>query len=536
MNRTPIQVSTPGRFPRIVGGGPLTVWLAVFIIGHSPTLGQSWQREKISFEAVEKRAKDLADSDYVPTDADNLPDWLKNLGYDQYRAIRFRNEHELWAAENLPFRCVFFHPGYIFKEPVQLNEFTSTHTQRIRLSESYFEYGDLVGERGDLPVEAGFSGFRLYTPYVADEGFGEVAAFQGASYWRALGKGQRYGISARGIAIDTAMEGVQEEFPGFREFWLGKPEPGDPTLSVLALMDGPSVTGAYEFRIRPGQETAFDVTAVLFARREVRRVGIAPMSSMFWFGENSRRRFDDFRPEVHDSDGLLIHSGDGNRIWRPLSNDSPAVETSVFRMERCEGFGLLQRDRDHHRYEDEEAAYRLRPSLWIEPTSDWGPGSVILIEIPTHHETSDNIVAMWEPENVFVPGERLEFRYRQKWTTQADPTGSEAGRVVATRTGVHDWQPEQRGMYIEFLDASSDAYDGQRPEAVVETTGSSAGKVLIEGVTVEPMQGDRWRVSFQLLPVREGQSLGEVGPVELLCHLKREENKISETWAYRIAP
>ncbi len=509
--------------------------VGLLALAPSATPGQDWQRDDVTFGTIESRARELAEKDYVPPDTGSLPDWLTKLGYDQYRAIGFKPEHELWAGEDLPFRAVFFHPGYLYREPVQLNEFTPTHVQRIRQSESFFDYGDLVGERGDLPVEAGFSGFRLHSPLVSGEGFGEVVAFQGASYWRALGKGQRYGISARGIAVNTAMDDVEEEFPGFREFWLGKPATDDTALTVFALLDGPSFTGAYSFRIEPGEDTTVDVACVLFARTEVRRFGIAPMSSMFWFGENSRRRFDDFRPEVHDSDGLSIRTGDGRRIWRPLANDTGRLETSVFRMERCEGFGLLQRDRAHYHYEDEEAAYRLRPSLWIEPASDWGPGSVTLIEIPTHHETTDNIVAMWEPETPPRPGERVEFRYRQHWTMRPDPAGGE-GLVVATRTGVHDWLPEQRGMIVEFAGGRLDEDQERKPEAVVESVGSSSDRIRIDGVTVQRQPGRRWRVSFQIHPAEEGGKLADVGAVELLCHLKRGDTPVTETWAYRIVP
>jgi len=460
---------------------------------------------------------------------------MKNLTYDQYRDIRFDPAKAMWGDADLPFRAMFFHPGYLFREPVAINEFTDSHRQRVRLSESFFNYGPLVKKHGELPADGGFAGFRLHAPLNDAAVFDELVVFQGASYWRALGKGQRYGISARGVAIDTGAEGVPEEFPLFREFWLKKPEPGDDRAVIFALLDGPSYSGAYEFSVIPGEDTVMAVKAVLFTRKEVKRLGIAPMSSMFWFGENSRRRFDDFRPEVHDSDGLAIRMGSGERIWRPISNDTGNLEFSFFNMDKCEGFGLLQRDRRFSAYEDGEAAYDLRPSLWIEPTSDWGAGSVMLMEIPTGNELADNTVAMWVPGQTPKPGDRLEFNYRQHWTTEEDPSEA-GGHVVATRTGTHDWQPEQRTMIVEFEGGKLIAEDGGMPEAVVEAVGDAGGKIKIQGVAVQPMPGGRVRLGFQIVPAEEGGKLADIGPVELRAALKRKEDFLTETWVYRTSP
>ncbi len=489
----------------------------------------------MTFETVESRARDLANQPYAEPDKEALPEWMKDLTYDQYRDIRFDTEQALWADENLPFRAMFFHPGYLFREPVTIHELTDTHRQLVRLAEAYFIYGSLVQNRGELPSEGGFAGVRLHSPINQPHVFDELAVFQGASYWRALGKGQRYGISSRGVAVDTGAEGVTEEFPSFREFWLKKPEKDDTYITVFALLDGPSYTGAYSFTIQPGDDTVMNVKAVLFARKEVKRLGIAPMSSMFWFGENSRRRFDDFRPEVHDSDGLAIRMGSGERVWRPISNDSGNLEFSFFKMEKCEGFGLLQRDRRFSAYEDGEAAYDLRPSLWVEPTSDWGPGSVMLMEIPTGNELADNTVAMWVPEKTPQPGDRVEFNYKQHWTTREDPSHA-GGHVVATRSGTHDWQAEQRTIIVEFEGKNLVGPDGKLPEALVEASGDAAGKIKIQGIAVQPMPEDRLRLAFQITPAGEDAKLSEIGPVELRAALKRGDDFLTETWVYRIKP
>lgn len=501
----------------------------------SASFGQTWEREDVGFETIQERARDLASKPYEAPDREALPAWMKNLTYDQYRDIRFDPGQALWSADSLPFRAMFFHPGYLFREPVTLNEFTQRHQQQIRLAEAYFSYGPLVSQRGEMPTDGGFAGFRLHSPLNRPGVFDELIVFQGASYWRALGKNQRYGISARGIAVDTGAEGTTEEFPQFREFWLRKPESGDTHARVYALLDGPSFAGAYAFKIFPGDDTVVEVRAVIFARKEVKRLGIAPMSSMFWFGENSRRRFDDFRPEVHDSDGLSIRMGTGERIWRPICNDSGKLEFSFFQMEKCAGFGLLQRDRRFSAYEDSEAAYHLRPSLWIEPTSDWGPGHVMLMEIPTTNELADNTVALWEPAQPPKPGQRLDFSYRQHWTMDEDPAEA-GGHVVATRSGLHDWQPEQRTVIIEFAGGAL----GQEHETpltpVIECVGDAAQKIRIQAATIQAKPEGRQRVSFQIAPAAEGAKLAEIGPVELRCCIKRGDDFLTETWVHRIIP
>ncbi len=501
----------------------------------SAALSQTWEREDVGFESIQSRARDLANKPYVAPNRDSLPQWMNDLTYDQYRDIRFNPSQALWAADKLPFRAMFFHPGYLFREPVILNEFTNSHQQQIRLAEAFFNYGPLINKHGDLPADGGFAGFRLHAPLNKSDYFDELAVFQGASYWRALGKNQRYGISSRGIAVNTGAEDTAEEFPNFREFWLRKPEQDATRARVYALLDGPSYSGAFEFTIEPGNVTIMDVRAVLFARAVVKRLGIAPMSSMFWFGENSRRKFDDFRPEVHDSDGLAIRMATGERLWRPIANDSGKLEFSFFDMNKCDGFGLLQRDRRFSAYEDGEASYHLRPSLWVEPTSDWGPGRVMLMEIPTTNELADNVVAMWEPANTPQPGDRIEFKYRQHWTMDGDPSQAD-GHVVATRTGVHDWQANQRTIAVEFVGNALNQQSDLQLSPQVQAVGPGAEKIKIQGVTVQSLPEARWRVAFQIAPAAEGGNLADVGPVELRCCIKRGENFLTETWVQRLTP
>lgn len=497
-----------------------------------PAFAQSWEREHVDFETIESRARDLSNQPWSPPQA-RLPGWMTGLTYDQYKAIEPEPGQALWAAENLPFRALFFHPGFQFNRPITLNEVTATHRQQIRFSQTYFRYGDLVGDHSGPELDAGFVGFKLLTALNRPEAFDELVSFQGSCYWRALGSGQHYGLSARGLAIDTGFD-TPEEFPDFREFWLVKPAPDSTSTVVYALLDSPSCTGAYEFIITPGAATVVDVHCALFPRQEIRRLGIAPMSSMFWFGENSRRRFDDHRPEVHDSDGLSIRQKSGERLWRPLDNPE-GLNLHFFEMEECEGFGLLQRDRRFEAYEDAEAAYADRPSLWIEPTSQWGPGRVVLMQFGTVREIDDNVAAFWEPREPVKAGSRLEFRYRQHWTREPDPAQA-GGFVTATRTGVHDWDPQTRLVVVDF--AGPNLADARVDDLVpvVEIQGAESAKGKVEGTTLLPLPDGRLRVTFQIKPAQDATTLAEIGPLELRCCLRRGSDYLTETWAQRLIP
>jgi glucans biosynthesis protein len=242
----------------------------------------------------------------------------------------------------------------------------------------------------------------------------EIMTMLGASYFRVVGKGHVYGLSARGMAIDTALPSG-EEFPRFREFWIQQPKPGDKHLVIFALLDSPRATGAYRLTLRPGSDTIVDVKAQMFLRDKVGKLGIAPLTSMYLFGANQPSKVLNYRRELHDSSGLAIHAGNGEWIWRPLNNPKH-LAVSNFSVENPRGFGLLQRGRDFSHYEDLDDRYDKRPSAWIEPKGDWGKGTVDLVEIPTADETNDNIVAFWNPEKLPEPGQPLDVAYRMHWT------------------------------------------------------------------------------------------------------------------------
>jgi glucans biosynthesis protein len=376
-------------------------------------------------------------------------------------------------------------------------------------------------------VNLGFAGFRLHYPLNDPKVLDEVIAFLGASYFRFLGRGQKYGLSARGLAVNVQGTPQAEEFPAFREFWIEQPPPGADRAVVYALLDSASVTGAYRFDIYPGVETTLEVTATLFPRRTVASVGLAPLTSMFFQGENERRPTDDFRLEVHDSDGLLMHSGSGEWIWRPLRNPTRPMLSS-FADANPRGFGLMQRDRVFEDYQDLEAFYHLRPSYWVEPIGGWGEGRVQLLELPTPNETHDNIVGFWEPRQPYEPGQEIVFAYRLR-ALAASPMHPGA-RVVNTfvaparASGSNEpTDPTSRRFLIDFAGGELPFYLNE-PALVEVVPWTSVGRVVHTSVVPNAhTRGFRAAVDVKLDP---GQS------TDLRAFLRAGQKALTETWTY----
>src|SRR5271157_5221363 len=379
------------------------------------------------FPDVVKRARDLA---AAPFDASipPLPDGLANLDFDAWRDIRFKSDKPLLGQESANFRLVLFHLGHLYKRPVVVNVLRDGIPAPIPYATNLFDYGRTKVDN-TLPINLGFAGFRLRFPINAPHVWDEVIAFLGASYFRFLGRGQRYGLSARGLAIN-ASPGFKEEFPFFREFWIETPDAMAEHVVIYGLLDSESATGAFRFDLIPGQESVIDANVSLFARKPTPAVGLAPLSSMYFVGKADRRFNDDFRGELHDSDGLLMHTGAGEWIWRPPSNPA-APSVSAFLDANPRGFGLLQRDRNFGDYQDLDLAYELRPSYWIEPHEGWGEGKVELLELPTTDETNDNIVAAWSPKAGLEPAQQLSYGYRITALMQ-DQSLTPSARTVAT--------------------------------------------------------------------------------------------------------
>ncbi len=394
--------------------------------------GQLWA---FNLDDVAAKAKDLAGQKYEAPKS-NLPPVFRDMKYADYQKIRFLQEKAEWAKDKTPFKLSFYHQGMHFDTPVKINQISAKKVEEIKYDPSRFEFGD-VPHDPEATKNLGYAGFRVLYPINKADKQDEIMTLLGASYFRVVGKGHRYGLSARGLAIDTALPSG-EEFPRFTEFWIEKPKPTDKHLVIYALLDSPRSTGAYKLTLRPGEDTVVDVKSRVYLRDHVSRLGVAPLTSMYLFGPNQPSKIMNYRPALHDSEGLAIHAGNGEWLWRPLNNPKH-LAVSNFSVENPRGFGLLQRQRDFSDYEDLDDEYEKRPSAWIEPKGDWGKGTVDLVEIPTADETNDNIVAFWSPETLPEPGKPFEYDYRLRWTIKEDQLHSqELGWVKQTLRSAGD--------------------------------------------------------------------------------------------------
>lgn len=470
-------------------------------------------------DLVRERARALA-AEPFGSFGGTVPEALAGLEADQYRAIRFRPDRALWHSLGLDAEAQFFHLGYRFKTPVHIYEVADGMAREVLYTPAAFDFGD-NGFKPDFPDDLGFAGFRLHMPLNRPDHFDELAVFLGASYFRAVGRGQRYGLWARGVAVDTGLP-KEEEFPSFRAFWLERPTPNGEQVVVHGLLDGPSLTGAYTFNIRPGDATIMDVDTTLFPREAIELLGIAPLTSMFLFGPHDRQGVDDFRPQVHDSEGLQIWSGSGEWSWRPLVNPDQELRLSLFSNIDPKGFGLMQRTRDFDAYQDLEARYELRPSLWVEPREAWGRGHIRLIEIPSPAEVHDNIVAFWVPKEPVEAGSEWRFNYRLYWCREA-PFKPELAQVVATRVGTAHKDGEGRKFVIDFKGGQLEDTPADAP---VDAMIDAAAGTVTEPIARKNEVTGGWRASFDLRP--EGSA-----PVEMRCRLQLADKPLTETWVYQ---
>lgn len=466
---------------------------------------------------VRRMAQELSQKPYKAPDA-KLPPELADIDYDAYRSIRFKKDAALWAADKDSFfKVEFFHLGFLYKERVALYEVDNGTSRAIRYSPDMFTFeGKAKAPAPDAGL--GFAGFRLHAPFVKADYADELCAFVGASYFRAVAKGQGYGLSARGLALNTA-EPAGEEFPLFRAFWLEKPAPGAKSIVLHALLDSESVASAFRFTIRPGDETVFDVESISYPRKDIAVMGIAPLTSMFMFDAVNRAKVDDYRPEVHDSEGFALLTSKGEQIWRPLANPVD-LQTSLFTDTNPRGFGLLQRKRSFYDYQDLEARYGLRPSLWVEPIGNWGEGGVELVEIPSPREVHDNIVAFWRPKNPLKAKGEYGFVYRLHWCWS--PPGKLPVAEIANTHGGLAWNQKSRLFVIDFEgEALKPLGTDGKPDIDI---GASKGKIE-NPVALYNAETKGWRLSFELVP--DGKL------AEMHARLMSNGQPLTETWIYR---
>jgi glucans biosynthesis protein len=479
------------------------------------------------FENLVRRARHMAAEPYAPP-AGPAPELLRKITYEELGRVTFRPDRALFADGGGVYPASFFLPGKFSPDPVHIFTVSGGRAREVLYAPSYFDIPDDSLVRR-LPDDTGFAGFRLQESRLRDDWHTQDwVAFLGASYFRAIGALGQYGLSARGVAVDTAMP-APEDFPRFREFYIAPAErEGEPVL-VHALLDGASVTGAYRFAIRRTEGVVMDVDARVFPRRDIGQLGLAPLTSMFWYAEYGRGRSLDWRPEIHDSDGLAMWTGTGERIWRPLNNP-PATTTSVFADDNPRGFGLLQRDRDFGHFLD-GVHYERRPSLWVEPLSAWGKGSVRCVEIPTDDEIHDNIVAFWTPAEPARRGTGYALVYRLHWLADEPYPAANIARTVATRLGRggEPGKPRPEGVHKFVVEFAGGPLPGLAEDAKLAPV-ITAVRGTTSYVFTERIPGtERWRCQFDLEV--EGKA-----PVELRLFLRLGAHAATETWLYQFHP
>jgi glucans biosynthesis protein len=492
---------------------------------------QASPSQPFDYAWLKGQARKLAGNPYQGSQ-DPLPPAMSKLSYDQFQSLRFRADHGLWANAGLAFRLQFFHVGRTFTDPVRLYEIVDGQAREIVYDPAMFEFDKAGIDPKLMQGHVGFAGFRVQfvTNWKAD-----VAAFLGASYFRAVGGDTRqYGLSARALAVDTAFP-RPEEFPRFTSFWFERPAKDSGTLTMYALLDAPSIAGALRFLIAPGGTLVMDIDSALYPRKPIERLGVAPLTSMFFYGKNDRRIANDWRPEIHDSDGLSMWTGAGEWIWRPLTNPSQ-LHFSSYLDDNPRGFGLLQRDRNFDHYQDDGVYYDRRPSLWVEPKTGsgggWGKGSVQLVEIPTVDETFDNIVAFWNPAEKPKAGQELLFGYHLYWGTRM-PYASPLAQTIATRTGIGGTVGQKRQYYswhfaVDFAGGELGALAKDAAvEAVISTSRGQTEHVTAHYVP----EFNGYRALFDVKPPEDS-----IEPIDMRLYLRLEGRALSETWIYLWTP
>ncbi|QJR82792.1 glucan biosynthesis protein [Alteromonas pelagimontana] len=481
-------------------------------------------------ESVIADAKASAKKQYNENDH-GLDEKLKKMDYQQYRAIRFEADKSLWRGKN-DYEIQFFHPGFLYQQPVTVVTVDRSNKEKtVPFDSSMFRYDKNAEQFAGLTdKKSGFAGFRVHYPLKSGEYKDEFAVFLGASYFRLVGKNQVYGLSARGLAIDTALP-KGEEFPHFTKFWLIEPAKGGP-ITLYARLESPSVAGAYEFIIDPGVNTEMKVRSWLFARQDIEKLGIAPFTSMFLYGENTERSHDDYRPEVHDSDGMMMINQEGEQVWRVLTNPARLQITSLGAT-APKGFGMMQRDNNFENYLDAEANYHLRPSFWVTPQDGFEKGRLELVEIPTDSEIHDNIAAYWVPEEAMTAGQGRYFRYTLKTVEQSPHKKLSIATVLRTRQGASQLpgfestnEKSVRRFIVDFALPKGAESNPDNLNLILEASNGAVDQARLQPVN----GGKELRATFLLTPASSN-------PVDMRLFINtKQDEKISEVWNYVYQP
>jgi len=488
------------------------------------------ERHRFTFAHVQELAEKKAAEKYVaPGNA--LPPQLAALTPEQEQGIFWKDAYRLWRDKGLPFQVDFYHVSRSFPTGPNVRTVDGRGVHLLAYSPLFFNFLNL-SFNPPLPATLPYAGFYLRYPINKPDSLDGFFSVLGASYFRALAKDQVYGLTARGLAVNSGIDGQSEEFPAFTDWWLQQPAPHATEMVLDALLDSPSVTGAYEFRIHPGAPTSVDVHETLFLRQAVKRIGIAPFSSMYLYGENAPDHFgDNVHPEIHDSDGALLNTGKGEWIWRPLQQTA-FLQDYLFLDDNPKGFGLLQRDRDFEHYQDLEKKYNVRPSAWVTPHGNWGKGAVELIQSASNTMNTDNVVLFWRPDPLPKAGDRLDFDYTLDFymnDAARPPLAFNTATLINTLPAVAGVPNPGGTVPVQFLvDFAGGGIEDVSPASPPRLDLiCDPPATLIRDVHVDKNGYDKsWRVTFTLVPLKHNQ------PTELHCRLMHGDTPLTETWTY----
>lgn len=444
-----------------------------------------------------------------------MPDGLANLTHEQYSGIRSRPERLVWSGENPGLILEPLHRGSIYSAPVHVSVIENGMTRKLVYSPARYDFGKLQAPPGTIG-DIGFSGVRILGLSTDLPVPREIATFQGASFLRSLARGQVPGAVSRALALRTG-EPKGEEIPFFRALWIEKPTRGD-LIAIHALLESDSVCAVYSYTIRVGDVTLVDTEATLFPRVALDNFGLAGMQASYLYGWTDRRAVDDTRPVVYEVAGLQMQTGNGEWVWRPVTNPKQ-LQISAFSADNPRGFGFVMRDRDFVSFQDHDNRYDLRPTLWVEPIGDWQAGVVQLVEIPSDNEAHDNIIAQWRPKEPLAAGSEYSFAYRQYWTW-LPPVRPNLALAFSTRIGRG---PQRRRRFV--VDFVGERAVSLRPADIQATFWcSNNGMSNLRILSVNEQRP--LRVTFDLDP-------GNETLIELRLVLMQGNEPVSETWLYR---
>ena len=484
----------------------------------SAKTGPAPQPEAFSAAKVVEMARALAAEPHKPPGSAPL-DPLGSASPEEIATIRYRTGDLIWAGAGLAFAIEPVHRSRNFPGEVELYTVEGTTASRVVYDPARCDFGTL--KPPPASAHLGFTGFRILRR--RDDGqLLPAASLVNASILAGIAPNQAWGAISRPLSVHLPDQ-IGEEPSQMRAVWIEQPRSVATELVMHALVDTPSLAGAIRFTLRADDATVIDTECTLFTRKQVDHLALAPVQATYLAGPIDWPPTPDMRPAVYEAAGVQMQTGNGEWIWRPVSNRS-RLQISGFVDRDPQGYGLMQRDRGFGAFLDDENDWQRRPSVWIEPIGKWGAGEVTLLEIPAASQNNKNIACYWRPRPGLAAGAEVNYAYRQFWSWQA-PSRPDGAIVTASRIGriPGDTSEGKTRFLVQF--EGGQLGDPAKAAAIVPTIWSSAGKVAAIRVYRAPRQNSM-RVVFDL--DAGGQPL-----VELRVWLKHDNAPMSEAWLYR---